>query len=52
MHKTKLLDVVSGQSEPAVGVGTQTLPTPTDKYEADSGEPGGLLKRGRRGQNT
>ena len=43
--------VVSGQSEPAVGVRTQALPTPTDTYDADSGESVRLLTRGRRGQN-
>ena len=31
-----------GQAEPTVGVGSQVLPTPTDKYGKDSGELGGL----------
>ena len=37
--------VASGQSEPAVG---SRNPAPTDKYDVDSGESSGLLKRGRR----
>ena len=34
--------VASGQSDPAVGVGTQALPTPTDEYDSESGKSGGL----------
>ena len=33
--------VGTGQAEPAVGVGSQALPTPTDVYVKYSGELGG-----------
>ena len=44
--------VVSDQSDPTMGVGTQVLPTPTDEYDSESGESGGLLKGTRREENT
>ena len=40
--------VGSGQSEPAVGVGSQVLPIPTGEYDEYSGESGGLLDGGTR----
>ena len=38
--------VGAGQAAPAVGVGSQVLPTPGGEYEDYSGELGGLLEGG------
>ena len=40
-------NVASGQSDPAVAVGTQVLPIQTDVYDSESGESGVLLKGSR-----